>query len=168
MNERCCACCACVGRVHNGDPDELICVNCPLALGEPVRVQADARAPEFRLARTPLHLPRTTPTALPTPPNDNVRYIPLTRNRSPSWMRRTTTTQQIPLDRPVTDNTGYAVRSKGKGKRSLCIGRSCSPRRGWLRTTSITTGDTTAGESAQLHPTGEHVELPRPGSASRV
>ncbi len=41
MTDRCCGRCAFVGRVHNGDPEELICVNYPLALGEPVRVPPD-------------------------------------------------------------------------------------------------------------------------------
>jgi hypothetical protein len=76
MNDRCCARCAYVGRVHNGDPDELICVNCPVALGEPVRVQLDGVCENFRAKPGASRL-----LVLPTPPNDRVRYIALTRNQ---------------------------------------------------------------------------------------
>jgi hypothetical protein len=75
MNERCCACCAFAGHVHNGDPGELICVKCPLALGELVRVAPESVCANFRRKRGPVQRP-----TLPTPPNDKIRYIPLTRN----------------------------------------------------------------------------------------
>jgi hypothetical protein len=73
---QCCSCCAFVGHVHQGDPGELICVKCPLALGEPVRVQPKGVCENF------LRKPSAyRPTVLPTPPNDKIRYIPLTKNQ---------------------------------------------------------------------------------------
>ncbi len=75
MPARCCDCCVFVGRVRRGDPGELICVNCPPALGEPVRVTPDGLCENFRPRRESPQRP-----TLPPPPNDKVRYIPLTRN----------------------------------------------------------------------------------------
>ncbi len=74
MKKRICRHCVNAGRVRNGDPDELICANCPLAPGELVRVRPDETCPNFRAKRRPpLRLPP------PEPPNDKIRYIPLTR-----------------------------------------------------------------------------------------
>ncbi len=64
-----------VGLVHRGDPGELICVNCPVARGEPVRVTPESVCENFRCRHEPPRRP-----ILPTPPDDKVRYIPLTRN----------------------------------------------------------------------------------------
>jgi hypothetical protein len=72
MPTQCCACCAFVGHVHQGDPGELICVNCPVALGEPVRITPEGVCENFR--------PKSPWSVLPTPPNDKIRYIPLTKN----------------------------------------------------------------------------------------
>jgi len=81
MNERCCGRCAYAGRVRDGEPEEPICVNCPMAPGEMVHVRPDGTCPNFRVKRKPpLWLPPTPPSALPPPPNDRVCYIPLTRN----------------------------------------------------------------------------------------
>ena len=80
MKKRTCQHCVYAGRVRNGDPDELICVNCPFAPGELVRVRPDGACPNFRAKREPpRRFPRTSPLALPEPPNDTIRYIPLTR-----------------------------------------------------------------------------------------
>ncbi len=76
MERRTCQHCAYAGRVHNGDPGELICVNCPVALGEPVRVQPDGICENFRATREP-------PLRLPPPesPSDQVCFIPLTKGQ---------------------------------------------------------------------------------------
>ena len=80
MKKRTCQHCAYAGPVRNGDPDELICANCPLAPGELVRIRPDGACPNFRAKpRPPRRFPRTSPLALPEPPNDQIRYIPLTR-----------------------------------------------------------------------------------------
>lgn len=80
MKKRICQHCVYAGRVRNGEPVELICANCPLAPGELVRVRPDETCPNFRAKpRPPRRFSRTSPLALPEPPNDKIRYIPLTR-----------------------------------------------------------------------------------------
>jgi len=80
VEKRTCQHCAYVGRVHNGDPGELICVNCPLAVGELVRVEPDGVCENFRVKRRRV-LPVPARLAPPPPPNDQVCYIPLTKGQ---------------------------------------------------------------------------------------
>jgi len=70
---RLCRHCAYASTVRGGEPNELICVNCPLARGLMTRVQPDGTCPNFR-AEWARQRPPT-----PDPPNDKVRYIALTR-----------------------------------------------------------------------------------------
>ncbi len=74
MNERSCGRCAYVGRVRDSEPEELICVNCPVAPGELVHVRRDGTCPDFEAIREPPLRP-----APPPPPNDKICYIPLTK-----------------------------------------------------------------------------------------
>jgi hypothetical protein len=71
-----CGECKCAGRVRGGEAEELICVNCPGALGELVRVEAEGSCPNFcPRYQAPVRLPA------PQPPRRGVRLISLTKGK---------------------------------------------------------------------------------------
>ena len=72
----CCANCLYAGRMRDGDECVPVCVNTPNAPGEIVRIDPAGTCPNFRRKREPVV--HGTP---PEPPDDSIRYIPLTRGK---------------------------------------------------------------------------------------
>jgi hypothetical protein len=62
--------------MQDGPRTLLICANTPDAPGQVVRIDPDGACPRFRAKRAPVL--RLEP---PPPPNDEIRYIPLTRGK---------------------------------------------------------------------------------------
>ena len=76
MKTRRCDNCVYAGTLEHGDETLLVCANTPAAPGRLVCVEPDGACRCFRKKRPPvLRLPP------PEPPNDEIRYIPLTRGK---------------------------------------------------------------------------------------